>query len=507
MFRREWRRQALVLVLLMVAVAATIVGLGAVSNLSQLKADPTFGTANTILILPGSDPQLAADIAAIRSRFGAIDVIAHQNIPIPGSVSSVDLRAESPGGPYGDVTLRLDSGRYPTRAGQIAVTEDVAKTFGLHLGGIWTEGGQSRQVVGIVENPLDLLDQFALVAPGQANPPAQVSILVNSNEQALQSLNLPSGTGLNASSRGTASKTAAEAIVLVLGSLGLLFVGLMAVAGFTVIAQRRLRALGMLGALGATDRHIRLVMVANGAAVGATAAITGFTIGLAGWFAFAPTLQSISEQRVDPLALPWWAIGAALLLTFVTAVAAAWWPARQVARISTVAALSGRPPRPQPAHRFAALGSILLGAGLVMLAFADQRRGRFHYRGYGHYHGGAAVPGAARDQGARRHRQALARVGQAGRTGSEPLPGPFRRGAGGGHLCHRYRSHHRDQRGSSAGPDRSWKSSDRPTDALSVTRRPGKPDPTNQRLAATEPERGRQPDRSRRRGEVGRALG
>jgi putative ABC transport system permease protein len=42
-----------------------------------------------------------------------------------------------------------------------------------------------------------------------------------------------------------------------------------------------------------------------------------------------------------------------------------------------VAALSGRPPRPQPAHRFAALGGILLGAGIVLLAFADQRRVAF----------------------------------------------------------------------------------------------------------------------------------
>src|SRR5215470_8994241 len=72
LFRREWRQQALVLALLTVAVAATIVGLGVASNASELKADPTFGTANTILSLPGSDPSLAADIAAIRQRFSTI---------------------------------------------------------------------------------------------------------------------------------------------------------------------------------------------------------------------------------------------------------------------------------------------------------------------------------------------------------------------------------------------------------------------------------------------------
>jgi putative ABC transport system permease protein len=118
-------------------------------------------------------------------------------------------------------------------------------------------------------------------------------------------------------------------------------------------------------------------MVANGAAVGASAAVIGTVVGLLAWIAFVPTLQSISEHRINRFALPWWAIGAAMVLTFATAVVAAWWPARTVARIPVVAALSGRPPRPQPAHRFAALGGVSLGAGLILLAFADQRRAGF----------------------------------------------------------------------------------------------------------------------------------
>ena len=96
---------------------------------------------------------------------------------------------------------------------------------------------------------------------------------------------------------------------------------LLAVAGFAVIAQRRLRALGMLGALGATDRHVRLVMLANGAAVGACAALVGTAVGLAGWFAFAPALGSIIDRRIDRFNLPWWAIATAMALAFVTAVA------------------------------------------------------------------------------------------------------------------------------------------------------------------------------------------
>ena len=42
-----------------------------------------------------------------------------------------------------------------------------------------------------------------------------------------------------------------------------------------------------------------------------------------------------------------------------------------------VAALSGRPPKRQPAHRFAAAGVLVLAAGIVLLAFTDKNRAGF----------------------------------------------------------------------------------------------------------------------------------
>ncbi len=100
LFRREWRRQALVLALLVVAVAATTVGLGVASNATNLKADPTFGTANTIIGPPRPRrPAWPPTSPRSSSRFGPVDVVAHQTIPVPGSVSTVDLRAENPTGP------------------------------------------------------------------------------------------------------------------------------------------------------------------------------------------------------------------------------------------------------------------------------------------------------------------------------------------------------------------------------------------------------------------------
>src|SRR5262249_57720374 len=84
----------------------------------------------------------------------------------------------------------------------------------------------------------------------------------------------------------------------------LLLASLVAAAGFAVVAQRRLRQLGMLAAVGATQKQIRLVLLTNGAVVGAIAAVLGTVAGLGLWLVFAPTLETAVNHRIDRLALP-----------------------------------------------------------------------------------------------------------------------------------------------------------------------------------------------------------
>ena len=50
----------------------------------------------------------------------------------------------------------------------------------------------------------------------------------------------------------------AAVLVLVVSTLALFLVGLIAAASFTVIAHRRLPQLGMMSAIGATEKHLRL---------------------------------------------------------------------------------------------------------------------------------------------------------------------------------------------------------------------------------------------------------
>lgn len=371
LFRREWRQQVIVLALLLVAVAVTTVGLGVGANAPSDAS--VFGTASHVATLRSTGAQLDADLATLRGSFGTIDVIAHDGkIPLPGSANGVDLRAQDPAGPYGRTMLRLNRGRWPQGPDEIAVTDRVATVFRLQVGGAWDQGGRRRTVVGLVENPFNLHEAFALVAPGQVAAPDHVEVLLRTTREDFVAKARPEG--MSTQDRASTVADAGSVMVLVLATIGLVFVGLLAVTGFTVMAHRRLRALGMLGAIGASHRHIRLVLLADGAVIGAVGALAGAVVGVAGWIALSPRLESVLGRRIDRFDLPWTPLVVAVGLATVAAIVAAWWPARTAARVPVVAALSGRPAPPRPAHRFAVLGVVLLAAGLAALVLAQQAK-------------------------------------------------------------------------------------------------------------------------------------
>jgi putative ABC transport system permease protein len=378
LFRRDWRQQLLVLALLTVAVAATVFSVSAAYNLVPT-ADARFGTATHRLELDRADPRrLDTQLAAITAWFGTVEVIARRTVPIPGSVEPLELRAQDPGGAYGRPMLALRAGRWPSAPGEVAVTDAVATTFQTRVGDTLTLDRRSRTVVGLVENPGDLDDEFALVPPGDVDPPPAVTVLVRASAERAAALPANAGGRLEARpachgavlcATATQSEGAtAAAGALVLATVVLLLVALIAAAGFVVVAQRRLRQLGMLAAVGATSRHLRLVLLANGATVGAFAAAAGTTVALVTWVAVAGRLEAAAGHRIDRFQLPWWLVGAAMVLAMITATAAAWWPARTVARIPVTVALSARPPRPKPARRSALAAGLLLVFGVASLA-------------------------------------------------------------------------------------------------------------------------------------------
>ena len=376
LFRREWRQQLLVLGLLTVAVAATIWGTSVVTNVQLPNPNyATFGTAAAQVTLPGADPQLAADIATIAGRWGPADVIENQDIAT-GATQPVQLRAENPHGHYNSPLLSLVSGTYPAGPGQVALTSQVASLYDAHVGGTWQAVGTTWRVTGIVQDPSTLADEFALAAPGQVPHPSQVIMLLGSPavQQAISDGNgtlpgIPAAAAVTPPNVSSSGGISSAVLVLVVEVLGLVFIGLVSVAGFSVMAQRRRRALGMLTAIGATERNLRLVMITGGLVVGVTGALAGAVLGFAAWFAYVPALQQATGHVVDAANLPWWAFGIGVVFAIATSVLASRRPAKTMAAVPVVAALSGRPAPPKAVHRSALPGVVVFAGGVACLAF------------------------------------------------------------------------------------------------------------------------------------------
>jgi putative ABC transport system permease protein len=361
LLRREWRQQLLILALITVTVGATVVA-SAVATTTPAPAGAGFGTAQDLATYTGPGSHIAAGIASLRQRFGTVEVIDNQTLPVPGSIQTYSLRAQNPHGPFGPPTLSLVSGQYPAGPGQVAVTSGVASDFHLMTGSSWTVGGVSRKVTGIVQNPQNLLDEFALVAPGQVNAPTEVTVLFDAPGVP------PDHIGPTVQSTQTAASNNVvnpETISLAAGVLGMLLIALVGAGGFTVLAQRRLRSIGMLAAQGATQANIRLVVRANGVATGVVGAVAGFVIGLVAWVLYRPQAQASAHHVIGVFQLPWTVIGISMALAVVAAYFAAARPARAIARVPVAAALSGRPAPPKPVRHLA----VPFGLGFLALAF------------------------------------------------------------------------------------------------------------------------------------------
>ena len=372
LFRREWRQQLLILLLIVVAVAAIVVGAAVAVN-TPPPANAGFGTARdlaTFNLSPtnksatDSPSYVAAQTELLARHFATVQVIANETVSIPGSTQTYQLRSQDPHGPYGGPMLQLLSGRYPSGGAEIALTPGLASDLNLRIGDTWPQGGKT--VVGIVQNPQSLLDEFALVPPGQVAHPTQVSVLFDASPSGAKSL--PSYVTLAGASNSNGINP--STIVLALATVGMLLIALVSIGGFTVLAQRRMRSLGMLESMGATDRNVRLVLESNGVIVGLVGAVIGSGLGLVLWLAYRPHNEQSAHHVIGEFALPWNVIVPAMVLAVIATFFAAGYPARAITRVPVVSALAGRPAPARQIHRSLVPGVVALVLGFVMFSLS-----------------------------------------------------------------------------------------------------------------------------------------
>jgi len=141
--------------------------------------------------------------------------------------------------------LSLVSGHFPAVPGQVAVTSGVASDFGLRVGSVWRQGGAARTVVGHRAEPAESAGR---VRPGGARPGSQPD--PGHRAVSTGTASLPPGSRITSRPPDRRRPNVINPQTISVAGLvvGMLLIALVAVGGFTVLAQRRL----------AVARHARL---------------------------------------------------------------------------------------------------------------------------------------------------------------------------------------------------------------------------------------------------------
>jgi putative ABC transport system permease protein len=374
----RWR-SLLVMLLVMLPVAAMVAGT-AISRTTfptQEREDVArMGTAdliayNTTRVELGEHLPAGTIVEPAVSTDGSI-VIPGARLPV--SVRAMDLKGLAAG------MLTLIGGRVPD-GNSVAITPAVAELAGTGLGGrIELADGSTPTVVGLVENPMDLGDRIVVMDPmaleiDETLTTWLVGLPAGVDPQSVVDASTDPSTGQQdvlIQSRESSRLTVAggdyggTTMILVLGSLALVEAALIASAAFAVSIRRRQRELGLLAAAGATPRQLAGVVLAEGAILGLAACAAGVAIGLAGAFALTPWLDQLTQRRNPPLVVDFAGIAGPVAVGLLAAMIAVLIPARTVARVPVLLALSGRRPPQSRARRTLWFGLAAIGLAVVM---------------------------------------------------------------------------------------------------------------------------------------------
>jgi len=149
-------------------------------------------------------------------------------------------------------------------------------------------------------------------------------------------------------------------------------VAFIAGAAFATGTRRRLREIGLLGANGASTKHVRSTVIGEGLVIGLLGGLGGSALALLLVLFGRSTIQQFVVRRMEEFPFSPMDIAGPVLVAVIACVIAAWVPARTASGVPTLTALQGRMPVGRPRRwiiplglGLGAFGTLLMGVGLA----------------------------------------------------------------------------------------------------------------------------------------------
>jgi putative ABC transport system permease protein len=384
----------------LVIVALPVAGLVAAVTLTE-SAAPTaeenataaIGRADLSLHAPTPDGVARADDAALIDTLGELPPGTHIEVQrdSPGSLAvdgvslplTIDDGSLDPGALAAGIWELVDGGA-PDSADAVAVSTALAERADLDVGDrIRVEPLGEVTVVGLFQRPEHLSRLGVIAAQGRlagapdATPELLIDLPDGVEPEVLADVAAIDGAWQGEQDPALVGETrdaltdqrfsrGQRFLFVIVGGLAAVEVALVAGAAFAVSVRRRQRELGLLAATGGSRAHVRRSVLLLGGSVGVAGALIGTALGLVATYALLPWTASLADRVVDGARLDAaWILGCALI-GVVASVAGAWWPARSVAKLPVLTALSGRRPTPARASASLVRGVVLALAGVAL---------------------------------------------------------------------------------------------------------------------------------------------
>jgi putative ABC transport system permease protein len=292
-------------------------------------------------------------------------------------------------------------GRSPRTAGEVALTTALAKSIGLGIGDTMhlVDPDRTFTVVGIVRDARYRKIQTAYTLPSaidhteptalnrtwyvHTSTPVTWGDVLRLNEASFVVLSRSvyldppphSQVPFYTNHPGTNHLPAQViATVTLVGGMALLEVVLLAGPAFAVGARRQRRELALITAVGGQTRDLRNVVLANGVVLGVIAGVSAAFGAVLAALIGMPTLGTLVDQipghtDIRPLEL-----AGIAMLSLVTALLAAIFPALQAGRTDVIAALAGRRGAVRTRRHVPVIGAVIAAIGVAIAFFGVTRR-------------------------------------------------------------------------------------------------------------------------------------